>query len=865
MLLANYLTALRAWNETYFFFMMTDYSIETCKQLEAAFHQAGLHRPMRVGHYNAGTELEYEMTPVQPGQAMTVSVLIDKFVGSGFAGQVYKVILTKIQVNGDVPIEAGHLKVGNHYAIKILIPPSAGSRLFRNFLYAVGFQGPFQLQVNPAAARAGALWQKFIRGAAQVYFDDLHCVNDIHATFVDSTLGSCAEISDWVEGRTWRLEVDDHLDTLKRWRKGKPVDETTLGSIEYRSKYTFMTEFVKLLHELGAHEFARQYEWTTCKSQPNALKRFETNPEPTKGLVAVDFRAGLALLPFLPMSPGDVKLIAQGLKRGSLVQFDRGSLVKLKQYLHDHPQVTENLPDAQAMLHELTQCEIVYRDSVPDITHNHIRLLYNGKLWNSLFTSAVTGWKTRNLFDPEKENVFRNSKLKTFFFFLLGLIPFLGKLSRRLWARADWRKHYTSLLTSFDYFKRAFKARMAEKLISWHRAGRVDAETTMALYKNPVRFFLHVPVSIFPAGLHRFMTDPSVLKNKLYFIFVRPLKLYFSKRLREEWILGMLNEGKKKHILSDEDAATIKSQLNEPYIQRYLITLVLHLLTLPITQIVSVAHIWIWNVTHPEATPAERTAMSFLIAGAYQIVPISPGSFTRGLITTCVAIRDRTFKDYNIALFLSYFKYVGYLAFPIQMTYRYPALARFMAAHWATDAVHIVPVFGERGALFEHWIFCLFYNWPLTIRRRMQRISQVRTDLPMRLWHIPAVAAAAVAIFTAAHYGYFLKSGIAPASDNKWFIKPLFCLVLLVPLTAGWLVTRFAGGLSRGKRIAAAAVCGLLTAIAYSLAAAAMEQNWILEKVQLFVPMVWRTFAITIFCVIGALIAEIRTPDPDLK
>ncbi|MHC4468998.1 MAG: hypothetical protein ACYSUZ_06490, partial [Planctomycetota bacterium] len=139
-------------------------------------------------------------------------------------------------------------------------------------------------------------------------------------------------------------------------------------------------------------------------------------------------------------------------------------------------------------------------------------------------------------------------------------------------------------------------------------------------------------------------------------------------------------------------------------------------------------------------------------------------------------IRDRNFKDYNIALFLSYFKYVGYLAFPIQMTYRYPAMARFMAAHWATDAVHIVPVFGERGALFEHWIFCwifcLFYNWPLTVRRRMQRISEIRASLSARIWHIPLAALAAVSIFAAAHYGYFTKSGIGPISDNKWYIKP---------------------------------------------------------------------------------------------
>ena len=98
-----------------------------------------------------------------------------------------------------------------------------------------------------------------------------------------------------------------------------------------------------------------------------------------------------------------------------------------------------------------------------------------------------------------------------------------------------------------------------------------------------------------------------------------------------------------------------------------------------------------------------------------------------------------------------------------------------------------------------------------------------------------------------------------------WFIKPLFCLILFVTLAAGWAVTRFAGGLSRGKRIGAAAICGLLTGLVYSLAAFGMEQGWEIEQVQLLVPMIWRSFAMTIFCTIGALITEIRMSDPDLK
>ena len=79
----------------------------------------------------------------------------------------------------------------------------------------------------------------------------------------------------------------------------------------------------------------------------------------------------------------------------------------------------------------------------------------------------------------------------------------------------------------------------------------------------------------------------------------------------------------------------------------------------------------------------------------------------------------------------------GYLAFPIQMTHRYPELAGFMAGHWATEAVHIVPVFGEKGALLEHFAFRLFYNWPLTLRRRLAEIADYRKKLPSRYFHLP--------------------------------------------------------------------------------------------------------------------------------
>ncbi|MHC4126345.1 MAG: hypothetical protein ACYSRR_07845, partial [Planctomycetota bacterium] len=404
--------------------MAVEYSIEVCRKLEETFRQAGLSRPMRISRYDAGAELTFDITDIEQANSAQVRLKVERFVGGGFAGQVYKVRILSINAE-NTPVES--LKPGGFYAMKILIPPSGFSLFFRNMLYWLGFQGPFQLQVNPAATRAGALWQKFIRQAAKIRFGDEKTVADIYATFVDRGLGSCGELSEWINGRTWQLEVDDRMDLLKRWRKGGTVNAQQLGSAEYREKLLFMREFVRLLHEMGAYEFARQYEWTTCKSQPNCLKPIDGESEPTTALTAVDFRAGLALLPFLPMSPGDFKLIIKGIMRGSLVQFDRGSLDKLKLFINKHSEGFGYMPRLDRMLGELKANEDIYRNSVLDITHNHIRLFYSRPLWATILGSAVTGWKTRNLIDQRWQSKLRGNGLLTILFFVMGLVPFLGK------------------------------------------------------------------------------------------------------------------------------------------------------------------------------------------------------------------------------------------------------------------------------------------------------------------------------------------------------------------------------------------------------------------------------------------------------
>lgn len=811
--------------------MALDYSADFCKNLNTRIEQLGLHRPVSISRYEPATILEYDFEPIGSDAKLHIKLSIEKFVGGGFAGQVYQVKILEI----DRPEICNDLQVGKFYAMKILVPPSGFARMFRNFLYWIGFGGPFQLQVNPAAAKAGALWQKFIRRAAKIKFGDEKSVVDIFGTLVDGNIGSCGEISEWIDGRTWRLEVDDHIDLLRKWKKQTKVDENKLGSPEYRAKYIFMHEFVKMLHEMGAYEFARQYEWTTAKSQPNCLKRLETSSEPDKGLVAVDFRAGLALLAFLPMSPGDFKLIAQGIKRGSLVQFDRGDLTVLKTYIDNHK---EHFADMSGLYEQLVAAEAIYRNSVPDITHNGFKI-FTGKLWATIFDSAANGWKVQNIIDEQGLAKLKAGRFKTFIFILIGLLPLLGRVLRKFWCHQQWRRHYISLLTSFEYFCKSLNAKIFEMLERWHRAGRISQQTGQLLANQRWRILYHLPFLLLVLPFfHRILTDWQFAKEKIYYLTVRPVKLYFDGEMRRQWLCDMVAQGQKKHILTDEDAQTILSQLNEPFIDKYLKSLAVHVCTLPITQVVSVSIAFIYWLLHRDDPNAWAVGLG--IIAIFQVLPISPGSIARGSYVVYMVIKDRNIKDYNIAVALGFLKYVGYLAFPIQMTYRYPAMARFMAAHWATDAVHIVPVFGERGALLEHAIFCGFYNWPLTVRRRMRARAALREKLQPRYWHIPLLSAAAACILA-----FFVKWHFNTAAG-------LLCF------GAGAFTTIFCGNATFMKRISLSAICGLLTALIYTLLFFVLGNEFTRHQI---ISALWHCFGFTLAAVGGAIITELSLPD----
>jgi hypothetical protein len=179
-----------------------------------------------------------------------------------------------------------------------------------------------------------------------------------------------------------------------------------------------------------------------------------------------------------------------------------------------------------------------------------------------------------------------------------------------------------------------------------------------------------------------------------------------------------------------------------------------------------------------------------------------------------------------------------------------------MAVHWATGAVHVVPVFGESGALLEHSVFGLFYNWPLTIRSRMRRRQRRRAALPARRWHAVAWAIAGAAVMGAVEYFFQNTPHALPA------FKGIALPLVVVPFFTGAAVTLGSGGAPLQKRIVLAAIAGALMGV-LATGTSVFLGSVQADVMHLLTGFLWRVFLFTLFAAISAMLIEVFLPDRD--
>jgi hypothetical protein len=245
------------------------------------------------------------------------------------------------------------------------------------------------------------------------------------------------------------------------------------------------------------------------------------------------------------------------------------------------------------------------------------------------------------------------------------------------------------------------------------------------LLDKPIRFAVErVGLSWLPPVWHRSLAEPSWAWRTVKAKLGRAIRFLGDPAYREEQLLSEVREGREEGMLTDSEADRVVAQIKDPYIQKYLRCLAVHICTLfisEITVVIVTAAVTLYCLLHRGMPWAASLGAGGAAAAAMQLLPISLGSLTRGTYVVFIMIKERDIRNYYIAAPISFIRVIGYLAFPLQMVSHDPALARFLAGRWTRRMVRIIPVFGEHGALLEHGVFDAFFNLPLSLARLMRR------------------------------------------------------------------------------------------------------------------------------------------------
>jgi hypothetical protein len=132
----------------------------------------------------------------------------------------------------------------------------------------------------------------------------------------------------------------------------------------------------------------------------------------------------------------------------------------------------------------------------------------------------------------------------------------------------------------------------------------------------------------------------------------------------------------------------------------------------------------------------------------------------------------------------------------------------------------------------------------------MRKRAEARELMNPRYWHAGLCIFGTAGIFGLADYVYFRNFESLPSLGDIWW------LALLAPLACGAATTLGCGGAALGKRVAAAAACGVSTGVLYTAISAMSGHNS-----SIMASCVWRMFIFAIISVVGAMITEIKLPD----
>lgn len=592
-------------------------------------------------HFKIGDKFPATIQPLAK-KAATETVLIP-FVrlGEGYAGQVYKVYDTQTEVWENRWI-----------VLKALRPESSQKQQARNLFFRLCFGGNFSPSIDESAVRFGLIWQTILRRGAKVLYDNEKMIPEPIGYFWSKEMRTFVEVHEWIDGK---VSIPNNPEKNQTKRK-------------------FMDDMVNLAEEMGAYQLSRQYKWWTMLAGANVLEKEDGS------FVAVDWRSGIALPFFLPLSPGDIPIIVRNLKKGHFVNFDYADYDRLNAFV---VKCKEDFADLISLIEELPSLDKQYRENIKSAT--------------------IKDWKENLPLSDEIEEAVKNSKVGYNIHLFLEGIPIIGSWLHRFLGSETYQKHLGLILLNSDYRKQWFKTLKDHDIASWQQGYyRITPQKAKELDQKDWLYLLHkVFFSHMPKSIHR-LTD-----NKEFAYAIRwlttPFRVAFSTREQVIWLDDIIESGLFLRIIDDKQSKLFHKQALDKRMRGFVVDLavatpLIELTTLPVYPLVYILSGGDAAIT--AAVAASPITVSGILRCGYTLLK------TLRDIPEIVKNKDKKHLASRLSgAAIAPWSKIGTLFVPTQMSVYYPEMSWFLTTYFAIKAARKVPVYGVAGGALEYYAY----------------------------------------------------------------------------------------------------------------------------------------------------------------
>lgn len=595
--------------------------------------------------------------------------------GSGFASRVYR-------ATDDLEQEV---------VLKVYRTEGA-RRIFGDLLHTTACGLPFPMRFLESAVLVSEGWHDVLQKATEIEGMKDIVLPQSHGHFFSPELGSFVGVYEWMNGES-----------------EKPPIIGTQGLVNYQKKKNVFKRFRNLAGMVGAGDRVRQWDWGTLVAPLNGL----TVEAEQRKVAMIDTQPGLPLVG-IPLSPADVVTVFKTLVNGRSVYFDRPDFPKLDRYIEDHPDAFADLSETVARLKEADR---KYRDSLPfPLDGSWFRYFDSGRRKKMREATASALLADKSIDDKGAARIVK-SDISAAWHLAIYNLPLVGSRIHRLMFHKGYQEHLWNILTTSGYRHEV----NLESISRWLSQERITPGRAVKLEKSDLKVLLERPLSYLPQRAHRLLVDGDYcleqldlfkrsLVNRMSFISRFP----FDKNLRRQWLTETIQQEEQAGNLTPQIVDRLYAQAGTDQADQLM-------------KDVFITTVGFNIVSWPIALGLTQLGNEYLtITALAQQIPLIPKLFSITSILRSSYLAVRTIQDRlngkkdeihsipkkieaaNLVLALT--SPFGNAAAPLRMVAEMPELSGFLAGHFLGQAVHKIPVFGQKGTVTEALVYGLCYN-----------------------------------------------------------------------------------------------------------------------------------------------------------